>query len=102
MKYCTHCGAEMHDEAVVCIKCGCAAQPVNTAANVSNNKNDVAVAAIIFAFLFPLLGFILGCVGLGKSGKLNGEGQGISVAAILISLINITLSLVLFFTVLHR
>ena len=24
MKYCTHCGAEMLDEAVLCVKCGCA------------------------------------------------------------------------------
>ena len=78
MKYCTHCGAEMVDEAVVCIKCGCAAQPVKTAANASNNKNEVAVVAIIFALFFPILGFILGCVGLGKSDKLNGEGQGVS------------------------
>ena len=23
MKYCAHCGAEVHSEAVVCVKCGC-------------------------------------------------------------------------------
>ena len=24
MKYCTHCGAEIDDKAVLCTKCGCA------------------------------------------------------------------------------
>ena len=27
MKYCTKCGAELVDEAVVCTKCGCIVDP---------------------------------------------------------------------------
>lgn len=30
MKYCTHCGKEMFDEAVICVSCGC---PVSSAKN---------------------------------------------------------------------
>lgn len=30
MKYCTHCGKEMFDEAVICVGCGC---PVSSAKN---------------------------------------------------------------------
>ncbi len=27
MKYCTHCGKEIADEAVICLNCGCSVQP---------------------------------------------------------------------------
>ncbi|MBQ4111144.1 MAG: zinc ribbon domain-containing protein [Clostridia bacterium] len=30
MKYCTHCGNEILDEAVVCVKCGCSVNPGGT------------------------------------------------------------------------
>ena len=30
--YCTHCGAEINDEAVVCIHCGVATQKKNNSA----------------------------------------------------------------------
>lgn len=29
MKYCVHCGAEMFDDAVVCVKCGRRAESVS-------------------------------------------------------------------------
>ncbi|MDR2314624.1 MAG: TM2 domain-containing protein [Spirochaetaceae bacterium] len=28
MKYCAHCGSELMDEAVICIKCGCAVEQI--------------------------------------------------------------------------
>ena len=28
MKFCSKCGAEVHPEAVVCLKCGCALRPM--------------------------------------------------------------------------
>ncbi len=30
MKYCTHCGKELLDDAVVCVGCGCAVDEINT------------------------------------------------------------------------
>lgn len=30
MKFCTHCGKEIADEAVICLGCGCNAQKVNS------------------------------------------------------------------------
>lgn len=30
MKYCTHCGKELLDEAVICVGCGCAVEGQNT------------------------------------------------------------------------
>lgn len=31
MKYCTHCGKELLDEAVICLNCGCKSHVINTA-----------------------------------------------------------------------
>ena len=43
MKYCTHCGKELYDEAVICVGCGCAVNAYNqkTASNMS--LNDTAI-----------------------------------------------------------
>jgi len=54
MKYCTHCGNEIVDEAVVCTKCGCAVgQIVQGSSSGVGNK-----------FIGGLVTLILGIVGL--------------------------------------
>ena len=53
MKYCSKCGKEVHDEAVVCIHCGCA---------IPSDKVEIDAPNTGFAvlgFLFPLIGLIL-------------------------------------------
>lgn len=53
LKYCTHCGAAMYDEAVVCVQCGCQTEqyrPVPQAAP------DDSMSTLIKVFL------IIGCV----------------------------------------
>ncbi len=53
MKYCQSCGAEVHEEAVICTKCGCSiAQKKTTTEN--SGSDGLAVASKIF--------LILGCV----------------------------------------
>ena len=51
MKYCTHCGAEMLDDAVVCVKCGCSVKPPA--------KKDDTMKLIVKIFM------ILGCISFG-------------------------------------
>ena len=55
MKFCTKCGKEMFDEAVVCPNCGCA-----TGKPVANSQEDdqVSVGLCILAVLIPLFGVI--------------------------------------------
>lgn len=43
MKFCSHCGNELVDEAVVCPKCGCRCESGVAA----NNRNDIHLAIII-------------------------------------------------------
>ena len=63
MKFCTHCGKEIMDAAVVCPGCGC---PVQTANSTPKEKVDqsVSVGLVILALLFPLFGCIYFLVSL--------------------------------------
>ncbi len=54
MKYCVHCGAEIHDEAVVCVKCGRSVEAPKTTA-----VKDDTMSIVIKVFL------ILGCIAQG-------------------------------------
>ena len=55
MKYCTHCGAEVHEEAVVCVKCGCSLESTKVTVKESRHTDDT-MQTIIKVFL------ILGCI----------------------------------------
>lgn len=53
MKFCSHCGKEIMDEAVVCPHCGCEVGPVN-------NELDVPSTGLnVLSLLIPLVGLIL-------------------------------------------
>lgn len=51
MRYCTHCGAEINDDAVVCVNCGCP-----TEKGTSKKSNNDTMKTLILVFL------ILGCI----------------------------------------
>lgn len=53
MKYCSHCGKELMDEAVVCTGCGCAV------ANIANMHDVPSTGLNVLSFLFPFVGLIL-------------------------------------------
>ena len=63
MKYCTKCGNELFDEAVICPKCGCpAASEKKTNRKEVGNKIKTALVLNLIAFpiaLFTILNFIL-------------------------------------------
>ena len=59
MKYCSHCGAQILDEAVVCIHCGCSVNSAMTGRNVQ--VKDDSMETIVKVFL------IIGCVSIGWS-----------------------------------
>ena len=57
MKYCVHCGAEIFDEAIVCVKCGRKVE-IDKPVVVDSTKDDT-MNTIIKVFL------ILGCIAQG-------------------------------------
>lgn len=76
--FCKKCGAEIMDEAVICVKCG---TPTNNYANVqqaagtpSADANAPAnVVLVILSVLFPIVGFIMGAVNLSNGKKRSGK-----------------------------
>ena len=62
MRYCQHCGSEVHDEAVVCVKCGCSLKKVEQ--QKSGNSDTLLIIAKIF--------MLISCVALPSIGLLYG------------------------------
>lgn len=64
MKYCTHCGKEIADAAVICLSCGCAvtpAAPVNQTAQCDDGDSTLATWAMICGICSFFIGwFVLG------------------------------------------
>ncbi len=59
MKYCSHCGAQLLDEAVVCPKCGCPTESKKPV--VSENRSGLGTAARVFMIIqcVALVAFLL-------------------------------------------
>ena len=57
MKYCAKCGNQMVDEAVVCVNCGCAVEPI---AGISKKTSGLTLAAKILMIIATVVsGFVL-------------------------------------------
>ncbi len=57
MKYCQHCGQEVHDNAVVCVHCG---RSLETKPQVSSSEHDAPNTGFgVLSFFFPIVGLIL-------------------------------------------
>ena len=55
MKFCSHCGSEINENAVVCIKCGCAVGNIKYYNPYDSSSKGFAV----LGFFFPLVGLIM-------------------------------------------
>ena len=79
MKYCSKCGKEIFEEAVICPNCGCAVEPtVNKQQNEAEDK--VSVGLCILSVLIPLFGFIYWPVNHKKTPK---RAQACGITAII-------------------
>lgn len=58
MKYCMHCGAQLYDEAVVCVKCGRSVEVAKPVAHTFSDESDTLIT-VIKVFL------IIGCISQG-------------------------------------
>ena len=56
MKYCSKCGKEILDEAIVCPHCGCAVVKPVTSTQLVND--EVSIGLCVLAALIPLFGII--------------------------------------------
>lgn len=82
MKYCSHCGAEVNDDAVVCVKCGRQIAPEGGAG--ANPDDKMSWGFAILSFFFPLVGLILFLVWRKETPiKAKGCGMGALIGFIL-------------------
>jgi len=74
--FCSKCGAEINDEAVVCVKCGCAVNGRNTGYNLDKSW---LVALLLCLFLGGIGAhrFYTGHVGIGIAQLFTAGGCGI-------------------------
>lgn len=63
MKYCSYCGAEIADQAIICPKCGCAVGPVRF--GVSEKSWVVTLLLCLFLGSFGIHRFYVGKIGTG-------------------------------------
>lgn len=88
--FCSKCGNEIDNEAVVCPKCGCATanmtlQKNAASAEASGETSTLATCAIVFAILMPIVGLILGIIGTVK--YKNEAYKKKSISAIVLSIV---------------
>lgn len=58
-KFCVHCGAEVHPQAVVCVHCGCSlAGTPNTAKATSSNNSDTSDIMKTLIKVFMIIGIV--------------------------------------------
>ena len=58
MRYCTKCGKEIHDDAVLCIYCGCMVNDKPKSQAPAFYDDSVNVGLCILAALIPIFGII--------------------------------------------
>ena len=99
MKYCCHCGSEMRDEAVVCVKCGCSVemfQPRYQNAVVPYKEDKPEPILIIVSILFPIIGIIMGYVMASESPVASQAYRKAGWTVTIIEIIGFLLSMALF------
>lgn len=99
MKYCSHCGKELCDEAVICTECGCFVE------NKPEPKTDQSISALaivgfVCAFCMPLVGLICSIIALNKA-KSAGDvkSKPFAVAGVAISAVSI--AVILFYLLIY-
>ena len=101
--YCRKCGAQIDDEAYVCVHCGAlvkeqsqeAAYAQSGAAQQSKKTNAMAIAGFVCSFLFAILGLIFSIIGMKQCEERGEEGYGLAKAGKIISIVNIALGVFL-------
>ncbi len=105
MRYCTHCGAEIADEAEICIKCGCFAGATVRQPESKPKLNVCALVGFILSIcsmVIPyiglgtgLAGVILSGIALGQIRKTDAAGKGFAIAGLVVGIVGCILQLII-------
>ena len=110
MKYCTHCGAELLDEAVICPKCGCWVNPASKSDQAKAKTNACAIVGFILSMvsilfltsfwnLLALSGLIVSSIGLRQIVKNDEQkGKGLAISGVVVGAFLFLLTLFIWFS----
>ena len=93
MKYCTECGAQINDKAVICPKCGCPTKAYRKSSSITFEKMIILYAVCVLASL--ITGVIKGTLG-DSSNYVSMTISLITINPIMVSLFIIMTSMILF------
>ena len=65
--FCSKCGKEIHDEAVICSYCGCSTGKKVILSYVHNEDDIISVWLIVASILVPIAGVLLGIASFYKN-----------------------------------
>ncbi|MDE6967159.1 MAG: zinc ribbon domain-containing protein [Clostridia bacterium] len=90
--FCKNCGKEIDNNAAVCPYCGVIANQnaLNSTSN-SNNTNTLAIVGFILSFFIAIAGLVCSIIGYKNAPKYNGNGKGLALAGIIISIVEIVI-----------
>lgn len=81
--FCSKCGKEINDDALICPSCGCATENYSknekenavksNALDLLDKANTLSLIAIIGGIFIPLLGWICGGIGIGNCNNAKAE-----------------------------
>lgn len=95
--YCTNCGKEIDDKAVVCPHCGVATINFGKTNYFYETKkhNILAIVGFALSFFIAIAGLICSILGYKNAPQYNGEGKNFALAGIIISAVSIAISLLI-------
>lgn len=93
--YCKKCGAQIDDEAYVCVHCGALVRELpqettfaqNSAVQMGKKTNAMAIAGFVCSFFFALLGLIFSIIGMKQCKERGDNGYGLAKAGMIISIV---------------
>lgn len=103
MKYCTHCGKEVLDDAIICPACGCSVQygeapkrqqqqqarPQPTQSSLPNYNDScsaLSIVGFVLCFVWSLVGLIISIVAHNEAKRTGSEkSRSLSKAGIIVS-----------------
>ncbi|MBQ8141388.1 MAG: zinc ribbon domain-containing protein [Clostridia bacterium] len=91
--YCSKCGKEVNDDAVVCVHCGCAIE--NEKTSIANQNDAPNTGFAVLGFLIPLVGLILYLVNKDTAPlKAKSAGKGALIGFCVSLVLSIVLSII--------
>lgn len=90
MKYCSKCGKEIMDEAVVCPNCGCTVRNFKQFKPTYHYYDDISIGLVILSVVIPLFGIIYWCL---KHNETPTKAKACGIAGIISWAVGILLSI---------